>query len=263
MRSRPSTRNDKLTKASKKTERDPERGSRVEEIAKELAEEITSGIHKVGERFPLELDLQSRFDVGRHTVREALKLLTEKGLITRRQKSGTFVLSDTPISPYVHTLRDLPGLLDFADTTRLDIRHISGVSASSRLLEGYENLTKGKWLRVAGLRTVRENGTPLCWSEVLVRDKFAPPREVIMNTSRAIYEETIRHNGLRLEYVEQEALAMLLPPAMSDIFNVPEHSAALLVKRRYVAHSGETFEISQNLYPAGRYKLNSIFRQRP
>ncbi|MBB05780.1 MAG: hypothetical protein CML03_09700 [Pseudooceanicola sp.] len=209
------------------------------------------------------MELQARFDVGRHTIREALKLLTEKGLISRRQKSGTFVLSDTPISPYVHTLRDLPGLLDFAQTTRLDIRHISGVSGSSQLLEGYDNLTTFRWLRVAGLRTVRANGTPLCWSEVLIRKDLAPPREVILSTDRALYDETMRHNGTRLEYVEQEAVAMLQPPAMAKIFNVPENSAALLIKRRFVSHSGETFEVSQNLYPAARYKLHSIFRQRP
>jgi GntR family transcriptional regulator len=36
----------------------------------------------------------------------------------------------------------------------------------------------------------------------------------------------------------------------------------LMVKRRYVAHPNTTFEISHNLYPADRFSMHSIIRQR-
>ena len=258
----PARRSD-LARQETPSETDGEKTSRIQEIARTLTAEIAEGHYRVGDRFPLERNLQDRFEVGRHTVREALKLMAEQGLISRRQKTGTLVLSDRPIAPYVHTLRDLPGLLDFAHTTRLEIRHISRVTETSKLLKGYEGLPKGRWLRVAGLRRVRATNAALCWSEILVPDALAPPRDVIVNSSRALYEEVIRHNNLRLEFVEQVALVMILPRAMVDLFSAPENSAALLVKRRYVANSGDTFEISQNLYPAGRYELQSIFRQRP
>jgi DNA-binding GntR family transcriptional regulator len=153
-------------------------------------------------------------------------------------------------------------LLDFAETTRLEVKHVGGVSSDSKLFEGFSDITPGRWLRVAGLRLIRGEKTPLCWAEILVPEKFSPPRDQIINSTKAIYEEIMAHNGFRLEYVQQEVTASLLPLAMQPLFGVEESSAALLVTRRYVAHTGETFEVSQNLYPANRYRIQSIIRQR-
>ena len=238
------------------------RGSRTETIAAELSAEIEAGRYAVGARFLTEPELQHRFDVGRHTIRESLKLLTEQGLVGRRRKTGTFVLSTSPVTPYVHSLRDLKGLLDFAQTTALQVEHIGGVSADTRLLSGFDDIPDGRWLRVAGLRLVRGEGSPLCWSEILVPERFSPPREQILASPKAIYEETMAHNGFRLEYVEQEVTASLLPAAMMRLLGVEADTAALLVTRRYVAHTGDTFEVSHNLYPANRYRIRSVIRQR-
>ena len=236
--------------------------TRTQMIAGDLTDEIAKGHYTVGARFPTEAELRLRFGVGRHTIREALKLLTEQGLIGRRRKTGTFVLSTSPVSPYVHSLRDLKGLLDFAESTRLEVNHIGGVSSDSKLLTGFEVVAHGRWLRIAGLRIVRADHAPLCWAEILVPEQLAPPRDTLVGTSKAIYEETMAHNGFRLEYVEQEVTATLLPPAMWAFFGIDGDAAALLVKRRYVAHTGETFEVSHNLYPANRYRIRSIIRQR-
>ena len=236
--------------------------TRTQAIAAELASEIEAGRYVLGARFPTELDLRERFAVGRHTIREALKLLTEQGLVGRRRKTGTFVLATVPVSPYVHSLRDLKGLLEFAENTRLEVRHVGGVSASTGLLSGFEEIPDGRWLRVAGLRVLRDEDSPLCWSEILVPERFSPPREPLLASPTAIYEQVMAHNGLRLEYVEQEVTASLLPAAMLPLLGVEGDAAALLVKRRYVAHTGETFEVSHNLYPAIRYRIRSVIRQR-
>ena len=130
------------------------------------------------------------------------------------------------------------------------------------LLGGFEDISDGRWQRFAGLRLVRGEDTPLCWSEILIPERFSPPREKILASPMAIYEATMSHNGFRLEYVEQEVTASLLPAAMMPLLRVEGHTAALLVKRRYVAHTGETFVVSNNLYPANRYHIRSVIRQR-
>ena len=236
--------------------------TRTQAIAAELAAEINAGQYAVGSRFPGDAELRQRFQVGRHTIREALKLLTEQGLIGRRRKTGTFVLASSPVSPYVHSLRDLKGLLDFAENTVLQVKHVGGVSAETKLLNSFDDIASGRWLRVAGLRLLRGEDVPLCWSEIFIPERFSPPREQILASPMAIYEETMAHNGFRLEYVEQEVTASLLPAAMMPLLGVESDTAALIVKRRYVAHTGETFEVSHNLYPANRYRIRSVIRQR-
>ncbi|MFE9950257.1 GntR family transcriptional regulator [Streptomyces sp. NPDC005531] len=60
-------------------------------IADELLKGINSEVWRPGDRLPTHEQLADRFDVSRATVKEALKLLSSKGLIVTRQGSGTFV----------------------------------------------------------------------------------------------------------------------------------------------------------------------------
>ncbi len=103
---------------------------------------------------------------------------------------------------------------------------------------------------------------PLCWSEIYVPERFTPARTDLQASPDGIYERTMEHNGFRLEYVEQEVTATLLAPALMDLLKTDGEPAGLMVKRRNVSHTGETFEVSQNLYPARRYTIRSVIRQR-
>lgn len=65
-----------------------------ERIASILAREIRSGRVGRGTQLPGEVELAKRFSVSRNTVRSALAVLTENGLITTRTGKGSFVLFD-------------------------------------------------------------------------------------------------------------------------------------------------------------------------
>lgn len=231
-------------------------------LADLLLEEIGQGAYPVGSRFPTEPELQERFGVGRHTIREALKMLAEQGILGRRRKTGTTVLAQRPVAPYVHSLRDLKGLFDFAQSTQLDVRHYGFASGLAQSFYPHAKLQEGRWLRVAGVRSTRSDQQPLCWSEVLVPENLAPALDTVKEGDRAIYEIIIQEHGLKLDYVEQEVSATTMPAAMADLLHANSETAALAVKRRYVANNGQTFELSYNLYPATRYSVRSVIRQR-
>ena len=61
-----------------------------ERIAAAVRDELLDGAHPVGTRFREE-DLAERFDVGRHTVRSALRLLVERGLVVHERHRGAVV----------------------------------------------------------------------------------------------------------------------------------------------------------------------------
>jgi GntR family transcriptional repressor for pyruvate dehydrogenase complex len=60
-------------------------------IADQVKEMILNGTFKPGDRLPTENELMHQFNVGRSTVREALKSLAMAGLVESRRTSGTFV----------------------------------------------------------------------------------------------------------------------------------------------------------------------------
>ncbi|RRH76625.1 phosphonate metabolism transcriptional regulator PhnF [Falsigemmobacter faecalis] len=70
-------------------------------IAGTLSEEIAAGQYHPGDRLPTEADLAARFGVNRHTVRQALADLVQRGIVRTRRGAGTFVASkptDYPLS---------------------------------------------------------------------------------------------------------------------------------------------------------------------
>lgn len=64
---------------------------KYETIAEDIQHKIQTGEYKADERLPQEKELCQQYDASRITVREALDLLVNRGLITRRRGAGTFV----------------------------------------------------------------------------------------------------------------------------------------------------------------------------
>ncbi|MBC9933839.1 FadR/GntR family transcriptional regulator [Chitinophaga qingshengii] len=65
----------------------------AEEVADRLQELIFSGKYTTGQKLPTEPELMQQFCVGRSSVREAVKILVNKGLVRVQQGLGTFVIS--------------------------------------------------------------------------------------------------------------------------------------------------------------------------
>lgn len=61
------------------------------QIVERIEADITEGRLTPGSRLPTEMDLAERFGVNRHTLRRALGMLTEQGLIEATPGRGTFV----------------------------------------------------------------------------------------------------------------------------------------------------------------------------
>ncbi len=64
-------------------------------LADQLREEMYTQEWKVGHRLPTEADLAARFAVSRQTVRRAIQVLTEEGVVESRQGSGTYATGKT------------------------------------------------------------------------------------------------------------------------------------------------------------------------
>lgn len=71
--------------------------SLADEVAARLTEQISLGQYKLNEQLPIEPELMKNFGVGRSTIREAIKILANSGLLRVQQGIGTFVQELTAI----------------------------------------------------------------------------------------------------------------------------------------------------------------------
>lgn len=66
-----------------------------EHIVRQIEESITRGVLKPGDQLPAERELAQQFGVSRTAVREAVRVLNEKGLVEAYSGRGTFVTNGT------------------------------------------------------------------------------------------------------------------------------------------------------------------------
>jgi GntR family transcriptional regulator len=69
------------------------------QIAEDLRERIESGQLKPGQQLRTEIELREHHNASRNTVRDAIKWLTNLGLVETRPGQGTFVVQK--IAPFV------------------------------------------------------------------------------------------------------------------------------------------------------------------
>lgn len=62
-------------------------------IANTLSDEIGAGVYRAGDQLPTEPQLRARYGVSPMTVRRAVNILLDRGLVTTTQGKGTFVRS--------------------------------------------------------------------------------------------------------------------------------------------------------------------------
>ncbi|GLX86086.1 GntR family transcriptional regulator [Thalassotalea loyana] len=71
---------------------EPSHRNLTQQLVHELGKQIMQGSYKVGDSLPSEADLCTQFNISRTATREAVKMLTAKGLISSRPRQGIKVV---------------------------------------------------------------------------------------------------------------------------------------------------------------------------
>lgn len=98
-----------------------------QQVASDLREAIVNDVYHVGARIPTEPELSHLYGVSRITVRKAIALLVEEGLLIKRQGKGTFV-REAQAAPTLHDDRRT-ALIGFSASCRKN-----GLEPASKLL---------------------------------------------------------------------------------------------------------------------------------
>lgn len=102
-------------------------------IASRLQKAILDGTYAYGARLPAERDLASHFGASRSTIREALRQLEERRLLTRRIGSGTFVSHRaSPDGGYIAELTSPLELIEVRLAIEPRIARLAAVNATAR-----------------------------------------------------------------------------------------------------------------------------------
>ncbi len=237
------------------------KGPRYRRIADELLREISSDKLQVGAKLPGEFDLCERYAVSRHTIREALRLLEQQGVIGRHKGIGTVVLAKRTSPAYVQSIHSVAELFQYPADTTLKVYSSKRLVASQALAARLRVKPGSHWVRIQGVRVQGTSGVPICASEIYVLPRYARIAEAIGKSSRPVYALIESEFGEAVQDVELEIGARVLDSEVAERLQVDEHAPAVTVVRRYHGGSGKLFEVSVSEHPADRFTY-SIALQR-
>lgn len=216
-----------------------------------LRDGIAEGRHPVGGLLPTEAELCDQLRVSRHTVREALRRLVEAGLVERRQGAGTMVVARQPPRDFVQSFRDMHGLSQYAESTRLQVngQRMAALTPEEAALVPAE--PGARWLRLDGVR-VADDRMPIATALVLIHPRFAAIGAELPARG-AIHAEIERRFGVEVREVVQEICAAPLPVPVAEVLGRKPRSVGLRFVRRYLDAEGETMILSLSWHSAERY----------
>lgn len=222
-------------------------------LAQALRVEIEAGRHPVGAVLPTEIELCERHAVSRHTVREALRLLVDQGLIERRQGAGSRVIAATPPVAYVHTIRSLSELFSYTRDTTLDVvsAELTTLSETDAAIIRWPAGTR--WLRITGIRRTADRSETVCHVTIFVHARFAGLLPDVEGQDRPIHALIEARSGERVEEAVQEVSADVMPPAAARALGTRAGPPALRIVRRYLDASGGAMMVAVNWHPGDRF----------
>jgi DNA-binding GntR family transcriptional regulator len=226
-----------------------------------LEAEIASGQYPVGARFPTDFELQTRFGVSRHTIREALRAMQEEGLLMRMPGSGTVVSAPPPQPRYVQTVESLEQLYSHAREAQHRIEHVGWVQLGDSLAAELDRPAGERWLRFAGLRSIGVDADPVSWAEVYVAERYAAVRDEVTG-QEPIHQQIERRFGLQISMVEMRVSAVTLSEGHAARLGAASGSAGLFLRRSYFSEGDEDpIELALSLQPGDRYMQTMRYRR--
>jgi DNA-binding GntR family transcriptional regulator len=210
-------------------------------LAEQLRKGILAGRYAPGTRLPTERKLCMRFRVSRITVRQALSLLEDELLISRRQGSGTYVRRNPA--------RRIPLMIDYTGSVRDHAPTLSRKVLLSRTGTApewvAEELRVARGAKILYAERVDTLGsTAVAWDEVYIRRDYAG----------ALTRESLA----RLDFVEAWCEAQEFRPAACRQ-RVDAVSAARVDEKRLGLPTGAPLLKAIDIYDAIRDRPAGLF----
>lgn len=236
---------------------------RYREVAAELTEEIRRGVWPPGALLPTEVELGLRFAAGRHTVRDALRIVSERGLIKRRAGLGSVVMASEPAAHFHHSVTSLSEWLRYPTETWRETQRTAEIAADKPLAALLKCEPGRHWFRISSLRRGLGMTTPLAWTEIYVLPKYAAVETRPDHGRTPVHEQVAKMFGEAIEQAELDIFVSRIPADLAEALEAEADSPALTVVRRYYGARSGLFEITVTTHPEGRYTYSMELSRAP
>ncbi len=229
-------------------------------LAESLIQRIRQGDWPVGSSLPPEKLMAQEAQVGRHTLRHALKTLHERGFIELRQGAPAKVISCTQPRVYSQDFNTLRDVLRYPSNTVRENRFERYVECDLSLQPTLTAPIGTSWYHIGAVRRDEQSRLPLAWTDIYILGKFAKVTRMKNHEKEMVFEQIERHFGVGIDRAEVEISAGSLSPEHASQLEVASGTPSLVIVRRYFDSKGDPFEVTVTRHIENRFTFSMELR---
>ena len=222
----------------------------------QIAEALRRDLRGEGERIPSEHQLCAIYKVSRPTIRQALDVLVQEGLLYRHAGRGTFSTPTPGGDRKLRVIGSVGDMMAMGEETWFKLLTREVVSVPANIAQSLRLPPGSSAYRVIGVRHA-DNG-PFQHVTAYLPEAIgrALSDEDLSKTSMIGAIE--RHLAMPIKFMEQVTEATLAPRHVAELLQLRPRTPLLLFERTYFAVSGEPVEHAQTYQTSLRYPYRMV-----
>jgi GntR family transcriptional regulator len=231
---------------------------RYRRIAADLSAAIEDGRLRIGDELPSEHELCESYGVSRSTVREAVRRLQLRGLVSRQQGAVSRVIA-TEMPGYTVVLGSPGETREYAENNTVDFCPQTGTPSAQKAAElGLPD--PDVFVAASGLRWERGSRLPIGLTTVYIRRPYSEVIESVRGRSPLVLFSPICSSyGLSLTHVDEATTGVAIGPGEARRLGCAAGAPGLRIVHRFYADTVGLFEVSDEIHPADRFTLSHRF----
>ncbi len=227
---------------------------RYQQIENDLIDKINAGIYVTDDLLPTEHELAKEYGCSRVTVRQALKNLSHKGMISTTQGSGSYVNKQKMIqrTPLLKSFTE--DMMDLGKTPSSHIKTFNIIEAGNTLatILGINSTDQIYYVE----RTRFADGVPVLFEKTYMSTSMHPELSLkVLQGSKYQYGDN--HN-LSVDHAYQNIAPIFPPEYIANELNLPLSQPILRVANTTYMADGNIFDYTELYMHPELYQLNIV-----
>jgi len=228
------------------------------QVIDRIKREIEKGNYKENEKLPSEFNLSKMLGVSRATLREALRILEEDNVVTRRHGVGTFVNPKPVFTSGIEELTSVTHMIkESGKNPGVQFLSIEQIDATKDDCNKFNNQHLKKVAKIERIRTANNDPVVFCIDKIpegLISLETAHKEDSIF---KLIEDQAKKRITYAVTYIEPVSYH----PEIYDILKCSSDQSLLLLKQMHYTEDDEAFLYSANYFRSDRFSFH-VLRKR-
>ncbi|MDA8750658.1 GntR family transcriptional regulator [Planktomarina temperata] len=227
------------------------------QVCDSILGQIARGDLKVGDRLQPEAEYAAKLGISRSTLRLAFSELEASGVLRRKKRAGTEIISDTPKQRFNMATSGIGELLSLGRDTEFTLFETKTVRTGDIAeLDGLVSET-GHWLEVSGARKMPTEAKPFSVNRVYVPARYAAIEPLLKTTKTSVYQTIEDAFDVSVARVSQTVRAIACSAPEAEIMGLETDAPVLEIMAHLFLHDGSLMEVSLATFDPARFQVRT------